>query len=690
METLNKIASCRAQVAIVDPRSGVTQPLKIALKALGFTGVVPFESVRDFLRASKQETFDWVLTTVLENEAQTGLQMLEALYMGLSNSKTRISLFVTREQSQCLPVAFELGLLSWHEAQFSSRFLIKDLKVLLEVIAREHWNDAYVAAHYLRVYLTRYKLWEELTHLEKKLTQTFAQDESLILNLAEAHYLSGEPRVGQELLNKLQTTSTDLLNRARLIHERYSAAPYQIQDTFAAKHHMSQAVVIDSDPQAANAIAETLRQIGVPQIHIFHDGDSAWQHIESNAQPQVIIHEWRIPGMTGPVFIQRLRQKGLDIPLVVCSSLIQKSDAPLLHDMSVSQIVEKPVRPKQLIMAIGWAIMQYEQPTESKSLERRIIQCLSLGEFATARNLRTQFLAHSDTTQARRHYIEGAFAYYENNVLLAIEHLKKSLDKSNRENIDIMSLLGRALLKIGDYRSAMAFMEKVSHISPQNIERICALADVQMETGQIDKAKYNLERAQSMDETNELVQHMQAKHALLCDDKDRARDLIQNSQSSEEMLSFLNNIAVAKSKVGELDQSIALYRKLLQVLPAEHLEYLAVAHYNMSLAFVRHNDLVSAHRHLEQAIQIGFSRVTEKAASLLQRIEQAQKQGTKLELRIAKTELIDRDTEIAMVHALSRIEQGGNAGSFNGIGLRGIYQPLVVSSYGKSLMRKAS
>ena len=105
------------------------------------------------------------------------------------------------------------------------------------------------------------------------------------------------------------------------------------------------------------SLKKTLAEIGVENVVSFADGDEATAWVESNDEPDLIIHEWRIPSLSGPLFIQRVRAKGFyRVPLVVISSLIKPDDMPLIREMGIAEVVAKPLEKTNLLPALVWTV----------------------------------------------------------------------------------------------------------------------------------------------------------------------------------------------------------------------------------------------------------------------------------------------------------------------------------------------
>src|SRR6185503_14091035 len=93
-------------------------------------------------------------------------------------------------EKACLVDAFGQGLLSYIEKPFTAETFTAQVKYLERVCNDSEWDDARVAAQYLRDFLKKSAQVDLLVELEKSITIMYPDVPTLHLGLAEAFYLS--------------------------------------------------------------------------------------------------------------------------------------------------------------------------------------------------------------------------------------------------------------------------------------------------------------------------------------------------------------------------------------------------------------------------------------------------------------------------------------------------------------------
>lgn len=634
-ETAEKIFRRTARIGIVDGRANVLEAFKAVATRAGFQSIEVFAGHEQLLHALGGDPFlvDWVLTPLHEHAKINSLVLLEKLASLSALHHVRVSLFLSHKQTQCLPKAFELGLLSWHDADFQTKSLSREIKTLLDRIETLTEGEAYIAAEYFREYLNEFKVWDELINLEQGMWNRYYDDQNLALNLAEALFKSGSKNQGRIVINQAQFFNHHIADRAAQLQALYLGSSGEGDGSFAAKHSISTAVIIDHDDQHLQLVKEVLWKIGVNEVSTFKDGEQAWQHLSQNPEPHLIIQEWQLPALTGPYFIQRVRAHGFrNVPIIILNSQLIRADIQLLKEMGASHILKKPITAKQLAMAIAWTIQQHREPTEIKALERRIVQALQNREVATARSLRDRFLKMEDVPRSRAHYVSGMFAYQNQRYEEALTHLINAVRESDGDNVDVIAMLARCLMKLRDYKAALALMEKASNLSPKNLERLCELAEIKMETGLVSEAGATIESAKAQDEQNPGVMTAEAKFNVIEGNVDKARGIMEQINGVEDVVAFMNNMAVGRTRTGAKQEGIQLYKKTLQSIPKKNTELSAIVNYNLGLALIKSGEDKLGFVYVKRAVDSGDSPVYDRAISLHDRMNAAYKAGQPFKL----------------------------------------------------------
>jgi hypothetical protein len=111
----DKIANKSVHIALINPyRESRVAMIKV-LHKLGFKQITICKSVRDLNESMRMTRVDWIISTLLEEQALNMPKYLHSLYDDHMHDKMRVSYLLTEKQQPHLPAAFSDGLLSWFD-----------------------------------------------------------------------------------------------------------------------------------------------------------------------------------------------------------------------------------------------------------------------------------------------------------------------------------------------------------------------------------------------------------------------------------------------------------------------------------------------------------------------------------------------------------------------------------------------
>ncbi len=613
-----------------------------ALKHLGFENVMQLSEVKtvfEYLDSGEPQP-DWVITGLMPEKPANGMHLLDTILRHTGLHKTKVSFILERPEIFCMRNAFEMGLLSWHPKNGSHGDLIHNYSKFLKIIEAYDWNPSLTAAEYLRVFLKADDSIEELLELNKSLLLRFPKNNQLILKHAEALFESGKNSQALLLLTHAKTQDAKIAKEADTLQNKFSisqeqALAHQTEPLFkfADRFELNCCVVIDSDESVRNHLLEVLTELGVKQIECFADGEEAWNWFSGDVKPGLVIQEWKIPKLSGPALIQRVRSKGfVTLPFIVYSSVVTAKDRFLLREIGVSDIIGKPLSKKMLLQTLKAVIEQEFNNAEVATLERKVQQELAAKNFPSAKHYLDSYEDHPKATEATKAALRAEYLYHTENYEDAKAAAVQAFHSAG-ESLALLNLLGKILLKMKDFELAKKFFNKANAISPSNLERLCNLAEAQMETGDAEGAEEALNQATKVDPENSRIYETQAKLALSKGDIQGAKEIIAKLSSTKELVSYINNKAVSLAHENKLDESMDLYNKALRSLPTRQNDLMAVIRYNMGLGCAKQGNKEKADEFLSIAISFKNSPVFAKASSLGKRVKQSIAKGTKLEFK---------------------------------------------------------
>ena len=137
-------------------------------------------------------------------------------------------------------------------------------------------------------------------------------------------------------------------------------------------YYMATILYVDDEPSVGMILDDTLSRaghiplgaIGVPQ---------ALQILERGGV-DLIISDYRMPGLSGLEFIQLLTREGYDIPLIMLTGYASIEHAVTSIKAGAVDYITKPIRPQQLELAVEQALEFVRLRRENESLRKEVMQ----------------------------------------------------------------------------------------------------------------------------------------------------------------------------------------------------------------------------------------------------------------------------------------------------------------------------
>jgi DNA-binding response OmpR family regulator len=617
-----------AKILLVEPSANVRGMISDVIKSMGFSSIQAMDSVKSALGYLEVENVDWLIMPLQAAEPVNALQAMRIINAHEKFKETVTTLLLDEKETVHLPKAFELGLLSWHsKGSLTKDGLIREFKDLIETLKTHQGNKVFTSFEYLQVYLRSTGNADLLLEASQDLVTSNPVSPFAVFNLALNQLALG--RRDDALRTLGNAKASDVSGWEKFAKENLSDGE-EVQLRLPIKR----VLVVDPDESIHNQIKETLsKHSDKPDIRFEVDGESAIKWAEANPSLDLVIQEWRIPGLTGHVFLQRMRKISAKIvPVIVLSSLLKREDVPILNEMSVSTGIEKPLDEKVFVKTVFNAILQHSSPTAPKWIERKIQEKLNLKDNRAVQKLYKRLGESPLATEDQRFYLQALRFYHAGDYESAKTLCAKAIQLGG-DQIKTFTLLGRCLNNLRDFNGAIKCFERAQTLSPKNIERLCEIAEAQVEAGNEEAAKEALDQAKGMDANSETVVGSEAKIEISKGNIERARELMFHMGSIEELISDMNGSAVAWVRVGQFQKGVDLYNKTLEAVQADdHVTRTRVL-YNLALAFARQGDLPSAKMTVDRAKLDVDHPVREKITSLKAKVEKSLGANAAIKLR---------------------------------------------------------
>ena len=628
----HKLQDRSAKVLVVEGSGATRTLISEVVKKSGFTDVTGVPSIKDALGVMEAEDVDWIISSVLADQPENGVHLVKLVTEIPQLKTTRVSFLLDEDEQKVLPYCFRFGLLSYHRKPFTKDSLIAELEGLVQAYEDSAYNSTLTAGTYLRKFLNDEKKDKDLLQLERSLIGLYPSDYELLFNLIPPLSRLDRKDEAKSILGQILVIDPEKQETVDKMRNDYLDGVEIGNSEGDEKYNflgLEKVVIVEPDEAVSENMKEILGDVGVTDVSIFKDGEEAAAHVNENPDPGIVLMEWRVPSLPGPLLVQRLKSEGAETcPIVVVSSLLEAEDIPLVREMGVATCIDKPLDKSDFIKKLIWTIQQDRNPSEQATMERKMRDFLKSNEMDEALAIKANFMAMPDVSDGAKEAIEAEFAYVQKRYADARNHGIEALTLCG-DSLFMLNLLGKSLVQLREFEVALKCFKKAQQLSPRNIERLCAISEVQSEMGDHDAANETLKEAQEIDPDNTATAETAAKITVNAGDTARAKEMLSKLNAIDNVISFMNNSAVALAKCNMVDQGIEQYRKTMKSIPDNQEGTKAIVMYNLALAHARADEFEEACLHLERVTKMD-SRVKDKSSKLLKRIKKAMETGTSL------------------------------------------------------------
>jgi len=644
---LERILNKTSNVLVVSSTANIRSEISLQLRNLNFDNLHQAKDLSATKRILRENEIDWIVCGSCAFEDFDLLTILSYLKEDQKFKGTVVSVFASEGHQGCIPICFEHGLATVHSSDFSAKSMDAALQEFLSEVAKCNGDLIELAAAYLRSHLKVKKMFSELAKLESALIDHYPNKPELLLRLAEANVMQKNYDDALTLLVQAKFINNGLSQEILKIYDQIKALTQKNQIASERRESSNETqkrppkafpidlcVLIDNDSTAITYISRLLEDLGIKDVVAFDDSHEAWNWMRNHPEPSVIIQEWKLPKLSGPALIQRLRNHGYwKAPIIVTSSLVKQDELPLVKEMSVSNLLPKPFGKQDFLLALRWALQQQSRPTDQIAIEKKVQLCLKNKEFETANRLKSAYVADPKISQSRKLLMKAQFLYSEGKFDASKELAISSAKLSGADSLACLNLLGKCFIKLGQQKAALRCFELADKISPKNIERICDMTEMYIETGEFELAEKKLTSVRALDVGSTNVISSGLKLALATDDTVASQALMEKMETKSDIISYMNNKAVALIRNGDSSSAIELYSRTIRALSLRETELRAIVYYNLGLAYARLQMLKESREALNSAYDNSGDGIKHKVKSLIGRVEAAMREGRPLEIK---------------------------------------------------------
>jgi DNA-binding NtrC family response regulator len=135
---------------------------------------------------------------------------------------------------------------------------------------------------------------------------------------------------------------------------------------------MATILYVDDDPSIGLILEDTLERAGHQSVGA--RGVPEAMEVLARGSIDLIISDYRMPGLTGLEFLSILQRDGYDIPLIMLTGYASIEHAVASIKAGAVDYITKPVRPQQLELAVDQALEYVRLRRENEALRREVME----------------------------------------------------------------------------------------------------------------------------------------------------------------------------------------------------------------------------------------------------------------------------------------------------------------------------
>ncbi|MBI4545664.1 MAG: sigma-54-dependent Fis family transcriptional regulator [Gemmatimonadetes bacterium] len=253
---------------------------------------------------------------------------------------------------------------------------------------------------------------------------------------------------------------------------------------------MASILCVDDEPAALLVLRDTLERAGHHVVGV-HNGPAAL-NVLARGGIDLIISDYRMPGMTGLEFLNRLSHEEYDVPVIMATAYASIEHAVASIKAGAIDYITKPVRPQPLKLAVEQALEFARLRRENAVLRAEVIQLRSDRELV-------------GDSEALRHILETVSAVAPTRATVLLQG----------ESGTGKELLARLLHELSDRRDGPFITVNCAALPESLVESTLFGHEKGAFTGAIRQVKGAFERAHRgtllLDEVSEMRADLQAK-----------------------------------------------------------------------------------------------------------------------------------------------------------------------------------
>ncbi len=351
-------------------------------------------------------------------------------------------------------------------------------------------------------------------------------------------------------------------------------------------------LIADPDEASRQSLKAILGELQLQDVTLVANGQEALDALDPK-NIQFLIMRWELTPMTGVALAQRIRSMAAwrYLPILIITSKVKLEDLRLTKEIGIGNVLPFPIDRSLVASTLKEMIAKEEQFDATYHKLRQATGFMLDGSYGDALNLAKE-AALDVKYQAQSQTIVGE-VHLKKEEYDDSERVLNTVLKASSSHVPAKQLLAKVYSRTKRHAEAIKLLQQMAEYSPLNLSTLCNLGHAYIANDELDKAKETFQKAADQDPDSPAANVGLGTVAFAQGDYALAKEFLGESESNDEIVRSLNNIAIGKVMSDRFDEAISSYQAALQIVGADN-KVAHILHYNLGLALKKKGDLGKA------------------------------------------------------------------------------------------------
>lgn len=369
---------------------------------------------------------------------------------------------------------------------------------------------------------------------------------------------------------------------------------------------LKRVLIVNSDANVNRMLMKFLSMRSVFEVDVRDTGLAGWNALQESDY-DLVIFDWSIKDFSALTLYNRIRSSPRlkIVPLMVISEQLSQKDFKLLDDDMLLTLGAVPLHERIFLDKIDFVVVSSVIAKKFLSPLCKIISDL-IREGALTKilpSMRDDLFFTSALKMVGDRFVQ------EENFSFAERAYVASWSLGDRR-LSVATAYAKVLHFQGKYEEAHKLLVTADAISPQNVERLCLIGEIDLAMNNLEEAEHHFSKALAIDPAS--VKPSAGKNIAKA--MSESDEKAAGPMPSEQFSSYLNMIGIHLSRSVQTDKALSYYNSALHFVHGN--EKKAKLWFNIGMCHMRASDQEKAQNAFKKALDLSGGTL-EKAAKYI-------------------------------------------------------------------------